>query len=526
MPRSRLLYLSFFVLVSLAISSNLFVASQNAHASTWYNSSWVYRKSITIDHSKVSTASSTTLTDFPVLVSVTDPDLRSAINGGDVGSTTGADILFTDSDGTTKLDHEIESYDPTTGTLVAWVKVPSLSPSADHTLDIYFGNPSAADQENVAGTWSNGYAGVWHLDKDVTTNPPDSTNSGNTGTSTNVTATAGMIGGAGSFNGSSSVIAITNNTSLNPSQFTVEGWADETGTNGGIFLGSGDASAPSMGYWLAADGTNSWLFNVFPGGSGGLSAPLATSTWTDEVGTYDGNTSVFYLDGTETENATDTYSSYSSTHVVTIGASDRYGDITSYFPGALDEIRVSNVARSPDWISTEYNNESSPLTFLTEGSLESSPSAPSISFSANPTTIAAGHGATLSWGVIGTTTSMSITPGPFYPTSTSGSLGVNPSSTTVYTFIAANSNGTSTATTSVIVQQLDTTAPTVPSNLAVAAGTTTISLSWSPSIDPLVTGDYTSNLSGYDIYRDGSHIATTTSAAFTDTGLLPGTAHT
>ena len=30
------------------------------------------------------------------------------------------------------------------------------------------------------------------------------------------------------------------------------------------------------------------------------------------------------------------------------------------YTGALDEMRISNIVRSPDWIKTEYNNQSSP----------------------------------------------------------------------------------------------------------------------------------------------------------------------
>jgi hypothetical protein len=36
--------------------------------------------------------------------------------------------------------------------------------------------------------------------------------------------------------------------------------------------------------------------------------------------------------------------------------------------GSIDEGRVSNIARSADWIKTEYNNQSSPKTFNTVGS--------------------------------------------------------------------------------------------------------------------------------------------------------------
>ena len=35
--------------------------------------------------------------------------------------------------------------------------------------------------------------------------------------------------------------------------------------------------------------------------------------------------------------------------------------------GILDEIRISNTARSSDWISTEYNNQNDPSDFLSFG---------------------------------------------------------------------------------------------------------------------------------------------------------------
>ena len=66
-----------------------------AHAA-WYNSSWQYRKKLTIDYTKVGA----TLSNFPVLVSLTsDSDLAARARSD------GYDILFTSSDGTTKLDH-------------------------------------------------------------------------------------------------------------------------------------------------------------------------------------------------------------------------------------------------------------------------------------------------------------------------------------------------------------------------------------------------------------------------------------
>ena len=45
-------------------------------------------------------------------------------------------------------------------------------------------------------------------------------------------------------------------------------------------------------------------------------------------------------------------------------------DGTGYFNGAIDEVRLSNVARSAAWISTEYNNQYAPASFYVIGTLE------------------------------------------------------------------------------------------------------------------------------------------------------------
>src|SRR5262249_4205190 len=48
----------------------------------WYNGSYQHKKSITIAHTKVSGGSD--LSDFPVLVSLTDSDLKTVASGGSV----------------------------------------------------------------------------------------------------------------------------------------------------------------------------------------------------------------------------------------------------------------------------------------------------------------------------------------------------------------------------------------------------------------------------------------------------------
>ncbi len=119
----------------------------------WYDQAWIYRKQLTINSSQVSAD----LTDFPVLISITDPDLRERAQAG------GDDILFTSADRITKLDHEIEKFDVSTGELVAWVRIPSLSSSVDTEIFMYYGSNSVGYQENVIGVWETNYLGIWHF---------------------------------------------------------------------------------------------------------------------------------------------------------------------------------------------------------------------------------------------------------------------------------------------------------------------------------------------------------------------------
>lgn len=69
----------------------------------------------------------------------------------------------------------------------------------------------------------------------------------------------------------------------------------------------------------------------------------------------------------------------------------------------------------------------------------------------------------------------------------------------------------------------DKTAPTIPTNLAKTNATTTsITLSWNASTD---SGVGASGVAGYDLYRNGSLLATVTGLSYTDSGLSTNTSY-
>jgi hypothetical protein len=104
---------------------------------------FLYRRPIVIDKDKVGLDNITpplTLpaTGFPVLVSLSGNWLKTTTvdsTNGRIEDANGYDIVFRGSpDLRVQLYHEIESYDGTNGTLVAWVRIDSLSKAADTTI--------------------------------------------------------------------------------------------------------------------------------------------------------------------------------------------------------------------------------------------------------------------------------------------------------------------------------------------------------------------------------------------------------
>ncbi len=328
----------------------------------WWDSNWQYRKNIMIDHTKVSA----NLTNFPILINITDSSLSSH------AQSSGNDIAFADYSGN-KLNHEIELFNSPTGYLVAWVKVPSLSSTADTILYMYYGNPSASNQQNVAGTWDSNYVMVQHLGQatgsfiDSTGNHNDCAPNG--GVSHNVT---GEIDGAAGFDGSSSYATIP--FGLSP-PYTIECWANPvtlTQDNAIVSFQQTDSggSGVSMGIYntknALAVGNYAYQYAL-----SGVSTHLTAGTWAywcDAVTAA--NNIAFYLNGAAQTLSSSPNSYYSNDANYRVIGARHSTSYSRFWNGAVDEVRISNIVRSASWLSTEYNNQQSPSSFYTVGSEE------------------------------------------------------------------------------------------------------------------------------------------------------------
>jgi len=331
-----------------------------------YAGGYLHFRTITIDHTRVA---NTDQTNFPVLFSGTYPYLATWANGGIVDNSNGDDIIFaSDAAGTNKLDFEQESYDPTTGKVNYWIRIPTLSHTQDTVIYMFYGDPNiTTSQANPAGVWDSNYKGVWHLQNGTTITGTDSTSHGYTLTNNNSTAaTTGKIDGAASFNGSNNYLSNTS-VSISPcSSITVSYWnyvttADVQGSSAFDVDGSYRIQAHSP--W--SDKTLYWDYGNYGRVSTDYTSYL--NAWTYVTLEYNAasTTHTIYLNGAFANQTIDSSCPASTQTGLNIGAWPSNG---LYHRGNIDEFRISTISRPAAWVATEYNNQSSPSTFYAVGS--------------------------------------------------------------------------------------------------------------------------------------------------------------
>lgn len=356
-------------------SGKIWKGTSSTTLAGWYSSAWLYRKKLTINASQVQG----TQNNFPVLASTTDSSLAYTAYGGNVASSTGGDIIITDTNGTTLLNFERESYDPQTGSLRLWIKT-DVSSAQDKILYLYYGNsaPALGNLATTTGVWDSNYLTVQHLTDLTTASVRDSSAGNFTGTKSganNPLETSSLINKGQQF--SSDTISYGNFGT--PTSYTAEAWIRP----GDVSVGTGDYStygrtvmasaATGSGYplWMATRGTEIRHWAYTNNSTGYYSTTGANLTTTDfyhvaVTATLSG-TARIYLNGVEM--ASSTASNNAWTNIFTLG--DLRPTRLIYFDGLIDEVRVSNNVRSAQWIATEYNNQDSPSSFMTVGGEES-----------------------------------------------------------------------------------------------------------------------------------------------------------
>lgn len=321
---------------------------------------FTYTGYLSIDTEAAQLSEAITLTNFPLLVRLDSStfDFNKADNSG-------RDIRFF-SMNKVPLAHEIEQWDPVSQRAAIWILVDEIwGGNPDPHIMMQWGAPAAHNLSNGTTVFdtANGFAGVWHLNenpsaganaiRDRTVNEYHGTCSG-TMTSQNITA--GVIGEALSFNGSTDTIEAG---MLNVSDsYTLSCWVKPSrglNTNWRFII-----KEASYTLWFDTkwDGIRAEHFTdvrmwrgIYQDTPDSIPNFMALEEWSHIACTYDGKIIRLYVNGEAVDSS---QSIASSVHVhneypVLFG-----GRELECFRGVMDEIRIESVARTPEWIRFVY----------------------------------------------------------------------------------------------------------------------------------------------------------------------------
>ena len=337
-------------------------------------------------------AGTSTLTNFPSLVRLSAS--RNDFNYSKCLRGNGEDLRFSDANGNL-LPSEVERWNPDGESLV-WVKVPALTKDTVITAHYGSANPDAVNPTDV---WDEHFVGVWHLGAGPdSTTQPDSTSNGQAfhleeaysdGVDPGV---SGAVGYAAAFHrrtdGYGAYFIGPNDGGGNAgrysgfSAFTVEFWSKEddndkvgTATSNPYLMKMGsiwhsyrnanrNGERLSFNFLREGQTSGNWL-----NGSADEPTPIPAQ-WNHTARVYDGNPETrtvnraAYLNGESqvgswpTTNTLDGAMKSVSSATFCLGGQAKAN--ASSFPGAIDEVRISNIARSADWVKATYDTVNNP----------------------------------------------------------------------------------------------------------------------------------------------------------------------
>ena len=271
----------------------------------------------------------------------------------------GDDIRFTDADGV-QLAYQLEEWNPALGTASVWVRIPRIAGNARQVIRMLWGKSNAASKSDGKAVFneSNGYLSVWHMD-DPTRDEVGTLQSKDDGT----TSTRGVIGKARRFAGKQGISGGDKiaNYPTESTPHSSEAWIRADKSNGKIIAWGNDKNQGKVVTTFASP-PHINIGTYFSSADVAGESTLPLSEWTHVIHTYEKGDSKVYVNGVLDGVSTKQGSPLNITNPCGLwigGWRDDYD-----FQGDIDEVRVSKVTRSADWVKLQYENQK-PMQTLT-----------------------------------------------------------------------------------------------------------------------------------------------------------------
>ena len=248
------------------------------------------------------------------------------------------------------------------------------SSDTDH-IWMYYGNDAVGDGQNPAGVWDANYVGVWHLAEDQAGTGTadvyrDSTVNDHHGIDhVSATGQTGQVAAGQEFAGDGDWVEVAHTDSLNlTGPMTISFWVNpsEDTTTFNRIVEKGLWGFQTSYYFGFGDGTNDLTFylndtEVFDT----VDDVISVNTWQQATVSYDSSgDATLFLNGTAIASGSYTGPIAGNTDRLAISHSETEYD----FAGFIDEVRISDTARSAEWIAAEHMAMSG--TFTSFGSEE------------------------------------------------------------------------------------------------------------------------------------------------------------
>ncbi len=345
---------------------------------------WETRVPIDIDVSYLSAP----ISNFPVLVRLHRSDVPTGFLSVD-----GDDLQFRDADGESVLPHEIDEWNPLGESLI-WVRVPLLTPeSASVRIYLYAGNDNPRHNPRSREVWDENFAAVFHLSaggdvvpdssryqrnaltnsKPVSNDPELNLDGVNNRTILAPNPIAAVVGTGYRIDSADSGIIIPEEKIPQEfSQMTVSAWVKLDDIDSSEYSGRRIAHMEKIEFRL--QGGERYYIEAYTSGDNlkySRNSFLDRDQWVYTAISWNGQTggqAIVRMSRGVMPGMAGNFSFHASIADQISGSGNLTGHLDnpwaignsisggSGVPAVLDEVRISSVTRSSDWLLTEYLN--------------------------------------------------------------------------------------------------------------------------------------------------------------------------